>query len=258
MLTHYLILVGSDTRETSASSATNQNAVSSTLREAMLRDTLEIAQSRTSATNADVLVFIEALENESAEHATSRFKAWLEAHGIDYPNVHIFLSVPAPDKARNGENSDKDTTAPTAPTAPTPAAELHHAFCIAHERGTMPALALYANAPTVPDAVLNDAETALRDSNTAILGATDDGTLYALGLQKPDAGLFAGQEHASRLLAVPVLAGLRATYERVQSLPAWYAIAGEQGVERLRGEVHHDPTLRHFHVSRALAAIAEA
>jgi len=202
------------------------------LYEAMLKDTLEIVQSRTSATNADVLLFV------TPDDAVERFQPWLQANNIDYPNVYCF----AQQGATLGER-------------------MLNAFCTAKDRNALPALILGTDSPTIPDHVFTKAENALQDLHTAVLGKTDDGGFYMMGLHCADESFFLGDTYSNETVYERTLAALQAHTTRskhavrhVEQLPVWYDVDDMAGIERLRNDAAHDASLRYFHTLRILTS----
>jgi rSAM/selenodomain-associated transferase 1 len=200
------------------------------LYEAMLKDTLEIVQSRTSATNADVLLCV------TPDSAVERFQPWLRANNIDYPNVYCF----AQQGATLGER-------------------MFNAFRIAEDRHALPALILGTDSPTIPDQVFTQAEQALQDPHTAVLGKTDDGGFYMMGLHRADESFFLGGDYSNDTVYERTLAALQAhtahgkhAITHVEQLPVWYDVDDMAGIERLRSEAQHDASLRYFHTLRTL------
>lgn len=195
------------------------------LYEAMLRDTLEIIQSRTSATNADVLLFV------TPNDAVERFRVWLPAKRLDYPNIHVF--------PQTGQNLGD---------------AMFHAFQTAQQRGCMPALIVRTDSPTIPDAVFTQAEQALEHQTQAVIGKTQDGDFYLMGLQKAEESLFFGADYDNDSVFERLLVAMQRQYSTVEVLPEWYDIRDTASLERLQGEARHDSSLRYFYTLQLLVS----
>lgn len=105
------------------------------------------------------------------------------------------------------------------------------------EMGYGAACVLNSDSPTLPAEHLAWAALALSAPETAVLGPTDDGGYYLLGLTRPEATMFAdiawstgSVAEATRLRAVA--AGLR-----VMTLPAWNDVDDAAGLTALRREL---------------------
>jgi rSAM/selenodomain-associated transferase 1 len=198
-----------------------------TLYEAMLRDTVEIAQSRASATNAEVLIFL----TPSDDSARERFRAWLRSSKIDYP----FIAVLPQEGATLGER-------------------MLNAVRVAESRDALPALLMGTDSPSIPDNVFTHAENALRYATTAVLGKTDDGGFYMMGIHKPDESLFFGADYSNDTVFDRTYQALQSLYPYVELLPSWYDIDDATSLERYIAEAKTDDSLRYFHTTRVLAS----
>jgi rSAM/selenodomain-associated transferase 1 len=202
------------------------------LYEAMLRDTLEIVQSRAAATNADVLLFVTS-SDAAFEDAVSRFGAWLEPNGIDYLNVHVLPQI--------GDTLGE---------------RMLNAFRTAQERNSLPAIIIGTDSPTLPEAAFTQAEHTLEHRpDAAVIGGTEDGGFYLLGLQKPDESLFFGADYSNDTVFQRTLAALQAAYKHVECLPTWYDVDDAAALERLGREATEDTTVREFHTYRMLQSL---
>jgi rSAM/selenodomain-associated transferase 1 len=236
MIPHYIVFarLPEQGRVKTRLAATLGDEATLALYEAMLRDTLEIVQSRASATNADVMVFVTS--SLLADETIRRFAAWLEPNGIDYLNVHLLPQ-----------------------TGDTLGDRMLNAFRVAGERGSLPALILGTDSPTIPESVLTRAEHTLEQHpDTAVIGGTEDGGFYLLGLQHPDESLFFGADYSNDSVFERTDAALRAAYTHVEHLPVWYDVDDAASLERLTREAVVDATVREFHTYRVLHHIYAA
>lgn len=195
---------------------------------AMLQDTLEIVQSRTSATNADVLLFV------SPPDSLEQFSAWLPQHNLDYPHIYLFPQ-----------------------TGTTLGDRMENAFRVADERRSLPALIIGSDSPTLPEQIFTEAEQAL-EHHSAVLGKSMDGGFYLMGLPwiTPDIqALFLGDRYSHPAVFEQTAEVLEKLYGKVHYLPPWYDIDEVSDLERLKGEIAHDYSgLRYFHTTSVIAS----
>ncbi len=95
--------------------------------------------------------------------------------------------------------------------------------------------------PTLPAAYIQSAVESLREGSDLVLGPTEDGGYYLIGLARPASGLFEG-------IAWSTLTVLEQTLERARSaglepdlLPFWYDVDDRAGLERLRADLARTP-----------------
>lgn len=103
-----------------------------------------------------------------------------------------------------------------------------------------PVVLLSADAPHVPLWRLNDAFTRLADGADVVLGPTDDGSWYLIGLRTAHAELLAALPPPGAALA-PTIAAARIQQRHLVFLPPWYRIADLADLEHFGADVRTMP-----------------
>lgn len=102
------------------------------------------------------------------------------------------------------------------------------------------AIALGADSPGLPRALLDDAHAALR-SGAAALGPADDGGFYLLGLHRCPLGLLRDVPWSAADTGAAVAARLRAHRIEVATLGRWFDVDHGDDLPRLRALLAADP-----------------
>jgi rSAM/selenodomain-associated transferase 1 len=101
--------------------------------------------------------------------------------------------------------------------------------------GAGPVVVIGSDAPSVPTSVLERALEALHDRRTdVVLGPSQDGGYYLIGLRRPSAGLFAGVAWSTPAVLAQTLARARARRLRVTVLRRWWDVDTPRDLARLR------------------------
>jgi glycosyltransferase A (GT-A) superfamily protein (DUF2064 family) len=91
-----------------------------------------------------------------------------------------------------------------------------------------------SDSPTLPTALLIRAAHALMaPGERIVLGAAEDGGYYLLGMQRPDAHLFAGIAWSTSGVAAATRARAAALGLDVVTLPTWYDVDDAASLDRL-------------------------
>ena len=110
-------------------------------------------------------------------------------------------------------------------------------------RGHTAAVVLNSDSPTLPTAFLVEAAQALaQPGERAVLGPSDDGGYYLLGLKTAQRRLFEDIAWSTERVAVQTLGRAREVGLGMHLLPAWYDVDDLQGLRRLRRELTTMPT----------------
>jgi rSAM/selenodomain-associated transferase 1 len=118
------------------------------------------------------------------------------------------------------------------------------------------ALALGADSPSLPSAYLERARTELHHAD-AVLGPTDDGGFYLLGVTRWTAGLLEHVTWSSTVTYAQTLDALRRAGFRVGELPRWFDVDTAADLQRLRAAVRADPAAAP-HTARLLNVLQRA
>jgi len=99
------------------------------------------------------------------------------------------------------------------------------------------------DSPTLPDAVLVEAHEVLtRDQADVVLGPTDDGGYYLIGLRRPSRVLFRGIAWSTDTVLSQTVANAGMAGLRTHLLPAWYDVDVESDLHRLARDLADDRT----------------
>jgi uncharacterized protein len=100
------------------------------------------------------------------------------------------------------------------------------------------AVALDSDSPTLPMAYVADATRALAAGEAdVVVGPSDDGGYYLIGVRTPRPGLFTGVPWSTSDVLAETLARARGLGLRVRLLPAWFDVDTEADLHRLRDEL---------------------
>ncbi len=119
------------------------------------------------------------------------------------------------------------------------------------------ALALNSDGPTLPRAYLKEAIVRL-DHSDVVLGPSEDGGYYLIGLKQPRPELFQGITWSSAQVTAQTLARAAALELAVALLPSWYDVDTPAELERLRTELAQRPAHTLLHTRRFFAAYERA
>jgi uncharacterized protein len=108
------------------------------------------------------------------------------------------------------------------------------------------ALALNSDGPSLPAEYLSQALAQLEEADV-VLGPSEDGGYYLIGLKRPRPALFEGIAWSTTQVTVQTLARAEALGLGVALLPAWYDVDTAEDLARLREEISVLPpeTLAH-------------
>jgi rSAM/selenodomain-associated transferase 1 len=115
------------------------------------------------------------------------------------------------------------------------------------------ALALNSDGPTLPASYLSTSF-ALLEGADVVLGPSEDGGYYLIGLKEPRPELFRDIAWSTTTVTAQTLACAETLGLRVALLPPWYDVDTDADLERLRAELEVLPREALFHTRRFFAA----
>ncbi len=96
--------------------------------------------------------------------------------------------------------------------------------------------------PTLPAAYVQSAVESLRDGSNLVLGPTEDGGYYLIGLARPASGLFEAIAWSTPRVLEQTLERARSTGLEPDLLPSWYDVDDLVGLARLRADLARTPS----------------
>jgi rSAM/selenodomain-associated transferase 1 len=123
---------------------------------------------------------------------------------------------------------------------------LYHTISEIFARGHAAAVVLNADSPTLPTALLNEtAEALAQPGDRAVLGPSNDGGYYLLGLKATHRRMFDDIAWSTERVAEQTLERAREIELDVHLLPEWYDVDDIDCLRRLHGELcRAEPTSR--------------
>jgi hypothetical protein len=119
--------------------------------------------------------------------------------------------------------------------------------------GCTRALALNSDGPTLPFNYLQQAFAELEKTDTdVVLGPSEDGGYYVIGLKQPHPELFWGIDWSTDRVTTQTLAKAEAMGLEVSQLPLWYDVDTAAELDRLRAELPSLPEDALPHTRRLL------
>jgi hypothetical protein len=114
-------------------------------------------------------------------------------------------------------------------------ARMHAAISDACARGADRVVLVGSDLPSLPTAHVMDAFQVL-DTHDAVVGPSEDGGYYLIGMDRPHEALFANIEWGSARVFEQTSAAARASGLRVAAVPAWFDVDTLADVARLAAE----------------------
>lgn len=122
---------------------------------------------------------------------------------------------------------------------------LSAALLDASTRGFAPLLVVGTDSPTLPPAFAAEAVSVLQSGRAdVVLGPTEDGGYYLVGVRSPIPGLFDNVAWSTPLAFAHTAANAARLGLRLHTLPFWYDIDTAADLLRLRRELGTDPAAR--------------
>jgi rSAM/selenodomain-associated transferase 1 len=110
------------------------------------------------------------------------------------------------------------------------------------DRGFQKVVIMNSDSPTLPAAYLESAFALLTDNTDVVLGPSDDGGYYLIGLKCPAPRLLREVRMSTPNVAADTLALAAAEGLRVKLLPAWYDVDNATALTRLAAELPRLPS----------------
>jgi rSAM/selenodomain-associated transferase 1 len=134
---------------------------------------------------------------------------------------------------------------------------LDHALSGALAAGYQQAVIMNSDGPTLPLAYLTGAFDALTHGADVVLGPSDDGGYYLIGLRRPAPRLLREVRMSTPHVLVDTLAIAAQERLQVELLPVWYDVDDAASLARLRAELAVAPPTVARHTRDFLAALPE-
>lgn len=119
--------------------------------------------------------------------------------------------------------------------------KMFSAFEFAFSRNIETAVMIGTDSPTFPAGFIERAFELLETDSDAVLGKTEDGGFYLIGLRRLDARIFAGAQWSSAETFAQVRQNIMNLDWRLGEVPAWYDVDEPPDLEQLSGEFSNDP-----------------
>lgn len=136
---------------------------------------------------------------------------------------------------------------------------LHRLSAILLERGHPAVILIDSDSPTLPTSYLSDAVARLQHGSAdLVLGPTDDGGCYLIGLKRPCRALFNDILRSHPTLLAETLRRASAQRLRLAVLPPWFDVGTPDDLTRLRRDLAGTTTATAPHTRRFLFGEARA
>ena len=122
--------------------------------------------------------------------------------------------------------------------------------------GSVPAIAMNSDGPTLPADYLRQAVARLNDVDV-VLGPSEDGGYYLIGMSRPQPELFVDVEWSSERVTAQTLARAGAMGLRVAVLPPWYDVDTVHDLGRLQADLASLPVGALPHTRRFFARCSQ-
>ncbi len=116
---------------------------------------------------------------------------------------------------------------------------MHNAIKSAIKEAMVKAVVIGSDSPTLPPAYIEAAFCKL-DSNDVVLGPSDDGGYYLIGVKKPCSVLFKGIKWSSSSVFKDTLKNVKILKKRVAVLDRWYDVDDSGGLVNLREKLKRE------------------
>ena len=191
---------------------------------------------------------------EAAELADAFLRdAWTGVRGLDGVVPAVLY---APDEARAFFEALAPGTALLPQRGGDLGARLAHAFEDLLALGVGGAIVIGSDAPTLPRAILTQAIAEMADADL-VLGPSEDGGYYLIGLRAPRPELFADVAWSTDTVFDATIERARAAGLSIAILPAWFDVDTPADLDRLASSLA-EPGARAPHTRRVLAAQGRA
>lgn len=121
---------------------------------------------------------------------------------------------------------------------------IHNALVHAFQHDCAPLILLDIDSPTVPSEFIEQALTALSGDNAdVVLGKTENGGCYLIGVTQPDLRIFHNVELTSPHTFEQIRNNVGVLKLRLEVMPTWYAVNSTEDLLRLNEEISSDENI---------------
>lgn len=116
---------------------------------------------------------------------------------------------------------------------------MHHAFEHAYRQGASKIVIIGSDAPTLPSEFIKGAFDRL-DQYDVVIGPSDDGGYYLVGLKTPDEHLFVDTEWSVSTTRDQTLLQIKKSGKTVCMLPQWFDVDTKEDLDKLQESLARD------------------
>lgn len=118
---------------------------------------------------------------------------------------------------------------------------MHNALRFAFEQNFSPLVVIGTDSPTLPSEYIKAAIKILQEKLTdAVIGETEDGGFYLLGLNQPNQQIFQNVRWSSPETLLQTVQNIRQLNLHLTSLPIWYDVDTPEDLRRLKSEIENN------------------
>ncbi|HEX9930306.1 MAG TPA: TIGR04282 family arsenosugar biosynthesis glycosyltransferase [Pyrinomonadaceae bacterium] len=118
---------------------------------------------------------------------------------------------------------------------------MHNALRFAFERNFSPLVVIGTDSPTLPPEYIKAAIKILQEKLTdAVIGETEDGGFYLLGLNQPNQQIFQNVRWSSPETFLQTVRNIRQLNLHLTTLPLWYDVDTPKDLRRLKTEIENN------------------
>jgi len=118
---------------------------------------------------------------------------------------------------------------------------MHNALRFAFERNFSPLVITGTDSPTLPSEYIKVAIKILQEKLTdAVIGETEDGGFYLLGLNQPNQQIFQNVRWSSPETLLQTVQNIRQLNLHLTTLPIWYDVDTPKDLRRLKSEIENN------------------
>jgi len=118
---------------------------------------------------------------------------------------------------------------------------MHQIIFKRHADGAAGVIVVGTDLPTLPIEYVERAVGELQDGAEIVLGPSEDGGYYLIGMKEPEGRLFEGIAWSRNTVLAETVAKANESGKTVVTLPAWYDIDAPEDLERLERELGQLP-----------------
>jgi uncharacterized protein len=122
---------------------------------------------------------------------------------------------------------------------------MHNALGFAFQSGFSPLVVIGTDSPTLPPEYISTAIEILREKKSeTVVGDTEDGGFYLLGLNQPNREIFQNVRWSAPETLAQTVRNIRKLNLHLTSMPVWYDVDTAEDLQRLQKEIENNPTAR--------------